>query len=45
MKIYTKIWELIPILWGMLWLAIITVGSAAALVFIVKLFLNLVGVA
>lgn len=43
-KIYDKIWEILPALWGMLLVAIITVGSLGILTFVVKWFLTLVGV-
>lgn len=43
-KLYDKIWEILPVLWGMLLVAIITVGSAGILVFVIKWFLELVGV-
>ena len=43
-KIYDKIWEILPVLWGMLLVAIITVGSLGILAFAVKWLLTLVGV-
>ena len=43
-KLYNSIWELLPVLWGMLLVAIITVGSVGILVSVVKWFLTLVGV-
>ena len=43
-KIYNTIWEILPVLWGMLLVAIITIGSLGILVFVLKWFLTLVGV-
>ena len=43
-KWYNTIWEILPVLWGMLLVAIITVGSVGLLVVVVKWFLTLVGV-
>lgn len=43
-KLYNSIWEILPVLWGMLLVAIITVGSLGILVSVVKWFLVLVGV-
>ena len=43
-KIYNTIWEILPVLWGMLLVAIITIGSVGILVFVIKWFLTLVGV-
>lgn len=43
-KIYNTIWEILPVLWGMLLVAIITIGSLGILVFVIKWFLGLVGV-
>ena len=43
-KLYNSIWEILPVLWGMLLVAIITIGSLGILVFVIKWFLTLVGV-
>jgi hypothetical protein len=43
-KLYNSIWEILPVLWGMLLVAIITIGSVGILVFVIKWFLSLVGV-
>lgn len=43
-KLYNTIWEILPVLWGMLLVAIITVGSVGILVYVIKWFLSLVGV-
>ena len=43
-KLYNTIWELLPALWGMLLVAIITIASIGILVYVVKWFLTLVGV-
>ena len=43
-NLYNKIWEILPVLWGMLLVAIITVGSIGIFVMVVKWFLALVGV-
>lgn len=43
-KLYNSIWEVLPVLWGLLLVAIITVGSLGILVYIIKWFLTLVGV-
>lgn len=43
-KLYDKIWEILPALWGMTLVAIITIGSVAILTFVIKWFLSLVGV-
>ena len=43
-KLYNTIWELLPVLWGMLLVAIITVGSVGILVAVIKWYLALVGV-
>ena len=43
-KLYNTIWEMLPVLWGMLLVAIITIGSVGILVFVIKWFLSLVGV-
>ncbi len=43
-KLYNTIWEILPVLWGLLLVAIITVGSVGILVFVIKWFLTLVGV-
>ena len=43
-KMYNTIWEILPALWSMMLVAIITVGSLSVLVFLVKWFLTLVGV-
>lgn len=43
-KFYDKVCELLPIVWGVLWSFIITIGSIALLITIVKWFLTLVGV-
>lgn len=43
-KIYNTIWEILPVLWGMLLIAIITLGSVGILVFVVKWLLTLLGV-
>lgn len=43
-KVYNTIWEILPVLWGMLLAAIITIGSLDILVFVIKWFLTLVGV-
>ena len=43
-NLYNKIWEILPVLWGMLLVAIITIGSIGILVMVVKWFLTLVGV-
>lgn len=43
-KMYNTIWEILPVLWSMMLVAIITVGSLSVLVFLVKWFLTLVGV-
>ena len=43
-KVYNTIWEILPVLWGMLLVAIITIGSLGILVFVIKWFLTLVGV-
>jgi hypothetical protein len=43
-KLYNTIWEILPVLWGMLLVAIITVGAVGSLVFVVKWFLTLLGV-
>ena len=43
-KLYNTIWEILPVLWGLLLVAIITVGSLGILVFVGKWFLSLLGV-
>lgn len=43
-KLYNTIWDILPVLWGMLLVAIITIGSVGLLVFVIKWFLTLVGV-
>ena len=43
-KLYNTIWEILPVLWGMLLVAIITIGSIGILVGVIKWFLTLVGV-
>lgn len=43
-NLYNTIWEILPVLWGMLLVAIITIGSIGILVMVVKWFLTLVGV-
>lgn len=43
-KMYNTIWEILPVLWSMILVAIITVGSLTVLVYLVKWFLTLVGV-
>lgn len=43
-KIYNTIWEILPALWGMTLVAIITIGSIGILTFVIKWFLSLVGV-
>jgi hypothetical protein len=41
-KFYDKLSEWLPYLWGLLWMVIITVGSVAALVWVVQWLVNLV---
>ena len=43
-KLYNTIWEILPVLWGLVLVAIITVGSLGILTFVIKWFLTLVGV-
>ena len=43
-KLYDWVWEMLPVLWGLLLVAIITLGSLGILVFVVKWLLALVGV-
>ena len=43
-KLYNTIWEILPVLWGLLLVAIITVGSVGILVYVIKWFLALIGV-
>ena len=43
-KLYNSIWEMLPILWGMLLVAIITLGSVGILVYVIKWLLVLLGV-
>lgn len=43
-KWYNTIWEILPVLWGMLLVAVITIGSIGLLVFVVKWVLTLLGV-
>lgn len=43
-KIYNTIWEVLPVLWGMVLVAIITLGSLGILVFVIKWLLTLLGV-
>ena len=43
-KLYNTIWEILPVLWGMLLVAIITIGSLGILTFVIKWFLSLLGV-
>ena len=43
-KFYEKVWKVLPIVWEALWVAIITVGSTALLLVLIKWFLRIVGV-
>lgn len=43
-KLYNTIWEILPVLWGLLLVAIITLGSIGSLVFVIKWILTLLGV-
>lgn len=43
-KFWDKIWDIVPLVWSVLWLLIITFGSVALLIVFVKLLLSLVGV-
>ena len=43
-KLYDTVWEMLPVLWGMLLVAIITIGSIGMLVFVIKWVLSLMGV-
>lgn len=43
-KLWNKLCEVVPILWGILWLVIITVGSVSLLIFVINWFLDLLGV-
>lgn len=43
-KLYDKIWEIIPALWSLLMVAIITIISLGILAFVIKWFLSVVGV-
>ena len=43
-KWYDTIWEILPALWGLLLVAIITLGSIGCLVFLGKWILTLLGV-
>ena len=43
-KVWDKIWEIVPWLWGLLWLLIITTGSIALLVVVFKWLLSTMGV-
>lgn len=43
-KLYDKIWEFLPMLWGLFWVGIITIGSISLLILVIKWFLSLVGV-
>ena len=43
-KLYNTIWEMLPVLWGMLLVAIITLGSVGILVYVIKWLLVLLGV-
>ena len=39
-----KLWELIPAVWGLLWLVIITVGSVSLLIWVFQWLFKLLGV-
>jgi hypothetical protein len=43
-KWYDSIWEMLPVLWSMLLVAIITIGSLGILLSVIKWFLGIVGV-
>lgn len=43
-KFWDKFWDVVPVIWGAIWVGIITVGSVALLIFLAKWFLTLVGV-
>ncbi len=43
-KVYGAIWEALPVLWSMMLVTIITVGSLGVVIFLVKWLLTLVGV-
>ena len=42
-KFYNKVWEILTMVWGILWIGIITIGSVAALIWATKWLLSLVG--
>lgn len=43
-KFWNKLWDVLPVLWGSLWIAIITLGSIVVLIWVVKWLLSLLGV-
>ena len=43
-KLWYKSAEWLPIVWGLLWCGIITIGSAAVLIAVIKWLLILMGV-
>lgn len=43
-KFWDKLWDVLPVVWGGLWIAIITFGSAALLIVVFRWLLNLLGV-
>lgn len=43
-KIYDKVMNWLPPLWGALWMAIITIGSVAVLIWVTRWLLSSVGV-
>lgn len=43
-KFYDKLWNIIPTVWGALWLLIITLGSVTLLLVIVKWLMQVLGV-
>jgi hypothetical protein len=43
-KFYDKMWEVLPVIWGILLALLVTIGGVAAVIFVTKLFLSLIGV-
>lgn len=39
-----KLTDILPVVWGVLWMFIVTAGSIVAAIWVVQLFLSLVGV-